>query len=75
MLFACLVMLSIMKTSDLTENLSLIVTFTMVGLIGLGEILTIIRIIAKVNFKKAFDDLKSPFGDRDNDNKKNRRVI
>lgn len=64
-----------MKTSDLTENLSLIVTFTMVGLIGLGEILTIIRIIAKVNFKKAFDDLKSPFGDRDNDNKKNRRVI
>ena len=36
--------------------------------------LTIIRIILKVNFKKAFDDLRDPKGDRDIDNKNNKRV-
>ena len=36
--------------------------------------LTIIRIILKVNFKKAFDDLRDPKGDRDIDNKNKKRV-
>lgn len=33
----------------------------------LGEILTAIRIGLKVKFNKAFDDLKSPFADKDDD--------
>lgn len=36
--------------------------------------LTIIRIVLKVNFKKAFDDLRDPKCDRDIDNKNNKRV-
>lgn len=45
------------------------------GLILLGEILTAIRIGLKVNFKKAFDDLKSPFVDKDDDEKVKKKVI
>ncbi len=44
------------------------------GLVAIGEILTIIRVAIKVNFKKAFDDLKNPHKDEDLD-KKNKKVI
>jgi hypothetical protein len=44
------------------------------GLVAIGEILTIIRVAVKVNFKKAFDDLKNPHKDEDLD-KKNKKVI
>lgn len=40
----------------------------------MGEFLTIIRVIAKVNFKKAFDDLKDPHKDDDKD-EKHKKVI
>ena len=55
-------MLTIIVSTSPNEQMQLILTFIIVSLIGIGEILTIIRIIVKVNFKKAFDDLKSPFG-------------
>ena len=41
----------------------------------MGEVLTVIRIITKVNFKKAFDDLKSPFVDKNDDEEVKKRVI
>jgi hypothetical protein len=31
-----------------------------IALILIGEVLTVIRIVIKVNFKKAFDDLRDP---------------
>ena len=46
-----------------------------VGLVMIGEVLTAIRIGLKVNFKKAFDDLKSPFSGKDDDEKEKRRVL
>lgn len=44
------------------------------GLIFAGQVLTIIRIVLKVNFKKVFDDLKNPYKDRDSADKKKMRV-
>jgi hypothetical protein len=52
----------------------MIMTVVIVGLIFVGEVLSVIRVIVKVNFKKAFDDLKNPKHDRDSDNKKKKRV-
>jgi hypothetical protein len=57
----------VVQSTQITEQIKVIVTCLVVGLILLGEILTVIRIILKVNFKKAFDDLKSPFADKDDD--------
>jgi hypothetical protein len=52
----------------------LVYSFLIMGLVAVGEVLTIIRLAVKVNFKKAFDDLKNPHQDEDVD-KKNKKVI
>ena len=44
--------------------------YLMILLILIGELLTFIRIALKVNFKKAFDDLRDPHSDSDADKKK-----
>ena len=62
MLFVSLVVLCLIRSVD-SEKMSLIFTFLIMGLIAIGEILTIIRVVVKVNFKKAFDDLKNPHKD------------
>lgn len=54
--------------------MNLVMTVLIIALILVGQILTIIRIVLKVNFKKAFDDLKDPRNDRDTDNKNKKRV-
>jgi len=54
--------------------MNLVLTLLIVGLILIGQILTIIRIVLKVNFKKAFDDLKDPRNERENDNNNKKRV-
>lgn len=75
MLLTCMVLFSISQSISLTEQISMIITCLIVGLIFLGELLTIIRIVLKVNFKKAFDDLKNPFADQDDDEKVKKRVL
>lgn len=74
MLLISEILLCVVNAASLTENMSLAITFIIVGLILVGQILTIVRIILKVNFKKAFDDLKDPRKDRDNDDKKKKLV-
>lgn len=74
MLVASEILLCVINAVSLTEIMQLTITFIIVGLIMLGQILTIIRIVLKVNFKKAFDDLKNPNSDRDRDDKKMARV-
>lgn len=43
-------------------------------MIFIGQVLTVIRIMLKVNFKKVFDDLKNPKSDKDDADKKKKRV-
>lgn len=54
--------------------MNLVMTILIICFILVGQILTIIRIVLKVNFKKAFDDLKDPRNERDIDNKNKKRV-
>lgn len=68
------ILLCVVHAAALSDSMQLIIVFVIVGLVMLGQILTIIRIVLKVNFKKAFDDLKNPHKDRDNDDKKKKLV-
>ena len=54
LIFICL----IASTSSISEHQALLYTVFIVGLIVIGEILTTIRLVLKVNFKKAFEPLK-----------------
>lgn len=75
MLALCLILLCIIRAdSTASEKAQLIETYIIVALIFIGEVLTIIRIVAKVNFKKAFDDLKNP-NEEDDSDKKKKKVI
>jgi hypothetical protein len=65
MLLTCLVLFSVVQSSTLSEQVSLIITCLVVGLVMIGEVLTVVRVVLKVNFKKAFDDLKNPFDTND----------
>ena len=67
-------MYCVIKAAAMEESLQLTITFIIIGVIFIGQVLTIIRIVLKVNFKKAFDDLKNPNSDRDADDKKKLRV-
>lgn len=64
MLLFCEVILCVMVTVSLNDMMQLIMTVVIIGLIFGGQVLTIIRIILRVNFKKAFDDLRNPKDDR-----------
>ena len=60
MMFICLIFVcSIGTNSKLTEAQAILYTIFIIGLIVVGEILTVIRLILKVNFKKAFESLKN----------------
>lgn len=74
MLLASLAILCVMKSTSLGESMNLVMTILIICFILVGQILTIIRIVLKVNFKKAFDDLKDPRNERDIDNKNKKRV-
>ncbi len=75
MLLVCMTLLCVMQSSTQTEMLSFIFICLIAGLILIGEVLTIIRVMLKVNFKKAFDDLKNPMSDRDGEKEIKKRVI
>ena len=60
MLFLCLIILCVLASAELKDMMQLVMTVLIVSLIFVGQVLTIIRIILRVNFKKAFDDLKNP---------------
>ena len=73
MLSFSLVLLCLVNAGqDTSEQAQLSYSYIILGLICVGEILTAIRIALKVNFKKAFDDLKNPNDDEDKDEKKKR---
>lgn len=74
MLLLCEVVLCVISSANLPEGMELVMTIIIVALVLVGEILTITRIALRVNMKKAFDDLKNPKGDRDNENQKKKRV-
>jgi len=65
MLVSNLALICVLQNSSLTEDFSFIVTLIIAGLILLGEILSIIRIVVKVNFKKTFDEVKNPYDRND----------
>jgi hypothetical protein len=75
MLLTSEVLFCVVQSVSLGEQIKIIIACLVIGLIMLGEILTAIRIVLKVNFKKAFDDLKSPFADKDDEDKVKKRVI
>ena len=58
----------------MSEGKSLLYTCLITGFIIIGEILTIIRLVLKVNFKKAFDDLKNHNNPKENQKKQNRVI-
>lgn len=59
-MFICLIFVCLIGTnSKLTEAQAILYTIFIIGLIVVGEILTVIRLILKVNFKKAFESLKN----------------
>lgn len=37
----------------------MVMAYIIIGMIFIGEVISIIRLVLKVNFKKAFDDLKN----------------
>lgn len=75
MLLVTLVLLCVVQSTSLSEQVSLIIACLIVGLIFVGEVLTVVRVVVKVNFRKAFDDLKNPFADKSDDDKVKKKVI
>lgn len=59
-MFICLIIVCLIgANSNLTEAQAILYTIFIIGLIVVGEILTAIRLILKVNFKKAFESIKN----------------
>ena len=64
MLSVSLVLVCVLKVANLNNTMQFIFTLLIIVLVFIGQVLTIIRLILRVNFKKAFDDLRNPKCDR-----------